>query len=464
MVGLRRVFPKCGRRLAVLSQPSRILVRVRIVDLFAGAGGLSEGFRQAGYAVLAGADSDPDACATYARNFPEADTICGDLRAPDLRERVVGAAQVADVLVGGPPCQAFSQVRNHSRLIDDPRNSLYREFVRVLGDVRPRAFVMENVPGLTQMGILQQVEADLSLDGEYEVVPQLLDAADYGVPQTRKRLVLIGLREDVRAEPPRLIGSGATGALGLVRVEHAGGCRYELASEPSLLGLLTRLPERLADPEDDGVVTARQALSDLEVLRVGRREDVLSLEALPRPSSAYQRRMRQGVGSGLENVSVPRMNADTALRLGGIPAGGNYRDLPPVLQQRYLTGQKWGQHNGSGRLDRRHYYAYRRLHPDIWGWTLNTKADSVYHYTTSRALSVREFARLQSFPDRFVFTTDPRRGDIPGRLPNGGAHSRYRQVGNAVPPRLAQAVARALADVLATVDDMGGEGVTQRTA
>lgn len=442
-----------------------MLADVRIVDLFAGAGGLSQGFRQAGFAVLAGADSDPDACATYARNFRGADTICGDLRTPEVRERVEAAARAADVLVGGPPCQAFSQVRNHSRLIDDPRNALYREFVRILGETRPRAFVMENVPGLAQMGALEQVETDLGLDGAYDVMPQLLDAADFGVPQTRKRLVFVGVRADVGIRPPRMVGSGATGAVSLVRVDGAGGCRYELAHEPSLLGLLTRLPERLADPGDDSVVTAAQALSDLAGLEAGRREHVMPVDALPPPSSAYQRRMREGLTDGLLNVDVPRINGDTVLRLDGIPAGGNYRDLTPDLRQRYLTGHRWGQHNGSGRLDRRHYYAYRRLHPDIWGWTLNTKADSVYHYASARALSVREFARLQSFPDRFVFVTDARRGDIPGRLPNGATHSRYRQVGNAVPPRLAQAIAQAVAGVLATVPALTeSESLTQRSA
>jgi DNA (cytosine-5)-methyltransferase 1 len=115
-----------------------------IVDLFAGAGGLAEGFRQAGFAIRAGTDVDPDACATFALNFPEAETICGDIRSPDVRLRVLEAAREAAIVVGGPPCQAFSQVRNHSRLIDDPRNSLYREFVAVVAAALPKAFVMEN--------------------------------------------------------------------------------------------------------------------------------------------------------------------------------------------------------------------------------------------------------------------------------------------------------------------------------
>ena len=134
-----------------------------------------------------------------------------------------------------------------------------------------------------------------------------------------------------------------------------------------------------------------------------------------------------------------------------MPQGGNHRDLSDKLLDRYLTGQKWGQDNGTGRLSRRHFYAYRRLHPHIWAWTLNTKGDSVYHYDHARSLSVREFARLQSFPDRFTFTTSEEKGMIDGRHEGGPAHSRYRQVGNAVPPLLARAVASALMAVLTAV-------------
>ena len=163
-----------------------------VVDLFCGAGGLSEGFRQAGFRVVCGADFDPDAMATYKLNFPEAVGITGDLREARVRDQVVEAARGCTVIAGGPPCQSFSQVRNHSRLIDDPRNSLYREFVRVLDLVRPVAFVMENVLGMDQMGVKQQVQEDLSLKGAYNVVASVANAADFGVPQTRERILFVG--------------------------------------------------------------------------------------------------------------------------------------------------------------------------------------------------------------------------------------------------------------------------------
>jgi DNA (cytosine-5)-methyltransferase 1 len=416
-----------------------------VVDLFAGAGGLSQGFQDAGYAVLGGADHDPDACATYALNFPAATTLCGDLRDPALREQVADVAAGVDVLAGGPPCQAFSQVRSHTRLIDDPRNSLYREFVRTLAETGPAAFVMENVPGLVQMGADVHVLRDLTLDGEYDVRAQVVDASDYGVPQTRKRLLFLGVRRSLGVAPPVLEGTGVSELVSLSRGGEEAAC-YSLSHRAGPEA--ERLLARLADPSDDGVVSAAQAIGDLRVLELGRRDDSIGTRELPRAASGYQRAMRAGARRLLTNVSVPRSLADTRLRLEGIPPGGNHRDLSDGLRERYLTGAKWGPSNGTGRLGREHYYAYRRLHPDIWAWTLNTKGDSVYHYDAARCLSVREFARLQSFPDRFTFLTDPRPGQLAGRIAGGAAHSRYRQAGNAVPPRLAAAAARALGEVL----------------
>jgi DNA (cytosine-5)-methyltransferase 1 len=381
--------------------------------------------------------------ATFAHNFPEASTVVGDIRRPDIKRRIVEIGQDIDVVVGGPPCQGFSQVRNHSRLIDDPRNSLYREFVRVLGRVKPRAFVMENVQGMAQMGVKEQVLADLSQRGRYVVSAQLLDAADFGVPQARKRLVFIGVHRDLATEPPRVEGTGASVALGLM-ADSAGRRGYKLALRSDVVA--RELMDRLEDPLDIGVVSAEQAIGDLSFLRAGDRQDSLTVRELLPTTSAYQTSMRT---SGLvANLAVPRMNEDTTLRLDGIPAGGNYLDLSEALRARYITGQKWGPSTDSSLLSRKHYYAYRRLHPSLWAWTLNTKADAVYHYSVARALSVREFCRLQSFADDFTVVTDSRIGAIAGRVPNGSAHSRYRQIGNAVPPLLGMAVAERLKESL----------------
>lgn len=428
--------------LSTMPKPSSLT----IIDLFAGAGGIAEGFRQEGFQTLAATDIDPDACATFQLNFPDARVVHGDIRKRNVKAAVLEAGSKVDVVVGGPPCQAFSQVRNHVRIIDDPRNSLYKEFVEIVGRVQPSAFVMENVTGIDQMGFREQIVSDLELRGEYSVLPQVIDAADVGAPQTRKRLIFIGIHSSLGVEPPLVQQTGVTSALALARRVVRGRSKYELDYLEDLLG--TDLPAKLADAQSLMAVTAEQALSDLAVLPMGNRNDVLAYKALGRPTSAYQRMMREGNGEVLHNVQVPRLREDTAMRLRAIPPGGNHRDLPEDLMQRLLTGEKWGPENGTGLLSRRHFYAYRRLHPGIWSWTLNTKADSVYHYKAVRSLSVREFARLHSFPDRFVFTTDPRPGALPGRVDGGAAHSRYRQVGNAVPPLLAKAVAKAVRETL----------------
>lgn len=439
-----------ARRLA--SRRSRAVsgsgASLTVVDLFAGAGGLSEGFRQAGFTVLAGSDNDPDAMATYALNFSEADAITGDIRSPAIKDQVLAVAERATVLVGGPPCQAFSQVRNHTRVIDDPRNSLYREFIDILGRSQPKAFLMENVTGMDQMGVREQIASDLSLGGRYLVEAQVLDAANFGVPQTRKRLLFVGVLASLGVKPPLLTGTLATESVSLSRVTGKRRAQYQVLARPDSPG--RQLAKALCDPADRTVVSAFDAISDLSGLQVGNRTDTLHYRDIGQVMSAYQVEMRAGAGDSVSNVQVPRINRDTALRLKGIPQGGNHRDLSDKLLERFITGQRWGQDNGTGRLSRRHFYAYRRLHPSIWAWTLNTKADSVYHYEAARALSVREFARLQSFPDRFVFTTDLRRGNLEGRHSGGPAHSRYRQVGNAVPPLLARSVAAALAEVLTT--------------
>jgi DNA (cytosine-5)-methyltransferase 1 len=413
-----------------------------VVDLFSGAGGLSEGFRQAGFAVLAGSDNDPDALATYAVNFPEAQVIHGDIRAAAVKEQILAAAREASVLVGGPPCQAYSQMRNHTRVIDDPRNSLYREFVEALRAALPLAFVMENVTGMDQMGVREQILSDLAISGEYDVRAQVVDAADFGVPQTRKRLLFMGVRRDTGMTAPVLNGSSATESVVLARFTGDRRPRYQFVTQQNLRSM--QLAEALEDTENLTAVSAFQAISDLAALPVGNRRDQMAWDEIPEPTSAYQRLMRVDPRPVVSNVQVPRMNRDTELRLLGIPQGGNHRDLDERLLGRYLTGQRWGQDNGSGRLSRKHFYAYRRLHPALWAWTLNTKSDCVYHYESARALSVREFARLQSFPDRFTFTTDPRRGPLEGRHDGGPAHSRYRQAGNAVPPLLAKSVAQCL--------------------
>lgn len=407
---------------------------ITVVDLFCGAGGLSQGLSDAGLQLLAAADHDPDACATYARNFPDAVLVQGDLTSLAKQAELLDALRgdSLDLLAGGPPCQAYSQVRNHDRLIEDPRNRLYREFVSLLGDLQPRALVLENVLGMNQLkggAVRRQIEGDLSLGGAYNVVSGVLDAGDFGTPQRRPRLVFLGLRADL-GMPQLPLGTGISSVL---RNGHSG------QPAEALLTVDTHLADVLLDPTDARAVTVRQALSDL--VTPGSRYS-------SQPQSAYQRIMRRA-SQAPQDHTPSRIREDTRLRLAAIPPGGNVYDLPEHLLKRYLGDERWGPAGNGERLARRHYYAYRRLHPDWLAWTANTKADFAYHYDVPRGLSVREAARIQGFPDHFHFVTAP--AGTPGQLKNGARHSRYRQVGNAVPPPLGAAIGRAVVDMLSRV-------------
>lgn len=414
------------------------------LDLFCGAGGLSEGLRQAGFHTVAANDSDAWAGATYAANHHPHGTAFtpGDISNPAVQESLLGIAhgQEIDLLAGGPPCQAFSQVRNHDRLIDDPRNSLYRHYVAMLRAVMPRTFCMENVVGLDNLAggeAKRQIIADLALDGAYRVRCRVLDAASFGVPQSRPRIVFLGVRADLGAEPvfPR-----GTAVPQLERARSPNGWTY--GHSKGLLIEGDEAFETLQDPENTALTTVEQAIGDLDFLRPAAKllrkpsDNPMDYE-LP-PSGAYQRARRTG-SALLYNADVPSIREDTVTRLLAIPQGGNFRDIPEELNGRYLTDKRWGPDIGRENLSRKHFSAYRRLYAGHVSWTLNTKADCVYHYAAPRALSVREFARLHSFDDTYLFL-------------HGDRHSRYRQVGNAVPPLLARAVALALEPVLAAHD------------
>lgn len=415
------------------------------VDLFCGAGGFSEGLRQAGFHTIAANDFDLSAGATYDANHHAHGTtfVPGDIKSAEVQAALLDAigGRDVDAVVGGPPCQAFSQVRNHRRVIDDPRNHLYRQYVSMLAKIRPKVFVMENVPGLENLdggAIRAQIIEDLALDGDYLVASRVVDAAAFGVPQTRLRVLFVGVRRDLR-EAPRFPQSAHFSDLPILeRVADArtkSGWTYRhvrsLLTEPAY--------QALTNPDDLRMVSVEQAIGDLIYLRP-------SAKLVRRPSnepvtysapaeSAYQAARRRG-SAVLFNADVPSIREDTVARLLAIPPGGNFRDLPKALSARYLSGKKWGPELGRKNLSRKYFFAYRKLHPAHVSWTLNTKADCVFHYSNPRALTVREFARLHSFDDTYHFMF-------------GDRHSRYRQVGNAVPPLLARAIGETLKRILA---------------
>jgi DNA (cytosine-5)-methyltransferase 1 len=416
------------------------------LDLFSGAGGFSEGFRQAGFHTIAANDIDPWAGATYELNHQKHGTrfVLGDISYSAVQEKLfdaVGGLEL-DVIIGGPPCQGFSQVRNHDRLINDPRNKLYRHYVSVIRRLRPRAFVMENVPGLENLagGVVRaQILEDLAQDGEYRVECCVLDAAAYGVPQNRLRILFIGVRQDLPASPRFPQSAFADSLPFLDRRQHGSRWTYRHRKSPETVRALAKL----LDPASTQLVTVEQAIGDLTWLRPNaklvRKPSNDPIEYETEPTTAYQR-ARRAKSLELFNADVPSIREDTVKRLRAIPHGGNYRDLPEELAARYLSGKKWGPELGREMLSRKYFFAYRKLYPSHFSWTLNTKADCVFHYGTPRALTVREFARLHSFDDTYHFLA-------------GDRHSRYQQVGNAVPPLFAKAIGETIAGILVEADE-----------
>jgi DNA (cytosine-5)-methyltransferase 1 len=374
-----------------MSRP-RLARTLYSVDLFAGAGGITEGFRQAGFHPLAANDFDVDAGHTFQANFPDTPILVrpiADVPGKELRDLSGVKAGDLDVLLGGPQCQAFS-VYNHQRGFHDERSGLFREYLRVVEALAPKVVVMENVTGMTSLDggrAVDEIHARLSEMG-YRVEHRILRAEEYGVPQERRRIVFI---------------ASAVGQVLWPAQTH--GDPYDL--------LTSHLQP---------FVTVADAIGDLPKLAMGEGTD----QARPYTRKArtdYQRAMRTG-SPGVANHFAPQLAAINLERMKHIPPGGSWRDLP----QRLLpAGMKLARRSD-------HTKRYGRLDPDGLFSTILTKADphwgAYIHPDQDRTLTVRECARAQSFPDRFQFL--------------GPRGEQFRQVGNAVPPRLAYVIAEAV--------------------
>ena len=206
---------------------------------------------------------------------------------------------------------------------------------------------MENVTGMDQMGVREQILADSALHGEYSVLAQVVDAADFGVPQTRKRLLFIGVRQGTGMSPPVLAGSAATHSVAITRFTGVRPPRYQVTISAYLS---LRLGEALQDPESRTVVLQpRRYLTSLRYL--------LAIGATKCGGRSF---LAHRALTSVSCASVPAISLRTCryrgsirtlrLRLKGIPQGGNHRDLQERLLERFLTGQRWGQDNGTGRL------------------------------------------------------------------------------------------------------------------
>jgi len=390
----------CSHPSAVTPLPIELRPRPLAIDLFAGAGGLSLGLMKAGYRVVQAVEKDPQAAATYRHNHPGTDVIEDDIQKLDpiscLKRLGLRRGDVS-VLVAGPPCQGFSESNRRTRTLANPRNHLYQEFLRFLDAMRPAWFVLENVAGLRTMArgkILREI-IDRCRSLGYDADWKELNAGDYGVPQFRRRIFVVG----------------------------------------NCLGLPIRFPDPTHGVAHKPYVTVLQAISDLPHLESGASVDYLSYGKNGRSLSGYQRAMRASANrdSGVQGNLVSRNNQLVLRRYSHIRPGQNWQAIPDDLLDNYKDSSRC--HTGIY-----HRLEWRRPSKVIG----NFRKNMLIHPEENRGLSVREAARLQSFPDNYVFL--------------GSIGFQQQQVADSVPPLLAEAVARDIRDAERRVKSLCSPG------
>ncbi|ADU29396.1 DNA cytosine methyltransferase [Evansella cellulosilytica] len=336
----------------------------KIIDLFSGVGGFSLGFEMAGYETVLAIDFWKDAIETY--NHNRENKVAEVMSIHDLsKERLekLKSDHTIEGIIGGPPCQGFSTVG--TRDINDERNHLYLEYFRVVKEVMPKFFVIENVKGLLTLnkGMFKEDIMDRFGNLGYRISePQVLNAADYGVPQHRHRVFFVGVL-DGAFEFPR---------------------------------------------KKNEVISTKDALSDLPSLEKFEGSDV-EFEYHVKPQNLYQTFMRENSDIIL-NHNKTNHTDQTIDIISMVGDGGSIKDLPPE----YWNIRKYNK-------------AFQRMNSNLPSHTIDTGHRNYFHYEENRVPSVRECARIQSFPDDFVFL--------------GTKSSQYKQVGNAVPPLLGYEIA-----------------------
>ena len=387
------------------------MARMKVMDLFCGTGGFSKGFENTGvFSVVYGIDMLPVAAETFRRNHAQAVALGADIR--EVRLGSVSSQTglrrgEVDVIVGGPPCQGFSSIRPfRSAKEDDPRNSLFEEFAGHVNFFRPRAFVMENVVGLAthNRGLtIEQIQE--CFDGlGYTSDWRIINAAHFGVPQKRERLVMIGAQHGGRPRFPAPTHSGEFRTIG-VR-DPARRLLPPSAAQPGLFAC--------DGPKLPSAVTAMEAICDLPPVVSG--ESVNQYDLPPQNDYQAARRRR----SQRLDLHVATDHSERMLEIIR-HSGSNISSVPPHLISSGFSS------------------CYSRLDPDEPAVTLTVNfvhpaSNKCIHPVQDRALTLREGARLQSFDDDFSFA--------------GSRTQTAKQIGNAVPPLLGQAIAEAVIDML----------------
>lgn len=373
------------------------------VDLFAGAGGLSLGLEQAGYEIAAAVEYDPIHAAVHEFNFPYGTTFCADvsrITGEQIRlESEIGDREI-HLVAGGPPCQGISMIGR--RAIDDPRNALLKEFVRVVLELRPRYFLMENVAGLmvgNHRQLVDEVVEMVEAGGDYRVVTpiKVLQAADYGTPQSRKRVFVLGARKDVEL-PVYPAATHTSRTISGVLPKIAA-----LPLGPSVLDALSDLPDADRFEEllhDDSIAQVTYGESSVYAAQLrGAKKDPTDYSR-PRPQSA------NGLSSSARTIHTKKSIDRFAAALPGTTEAVSrfLRLHPEGLSNTLRAGTA---------SDRGAYTAPRPIHPLL-----------------PRVITVREAARLHGYPDWFRFHSTKWNG--------------FRQIGNSVPARLGRAVGSAI--------------------
>jgi len=344
---------------------------MKVIDLFAGVGGLSLGFSQAGFDIIYANEYDKSIADAYKKNHPNTIVDNTDIKDIDFEKVFRKFENKVDVVVGGPPCQGFSQKGKRIGL-DDKRNFMFQQFVKVVKIVKPEFFVLENVPNIlsSEKGFFKDEIIKMFGKLGYDVKEKILKSENFGVRQTRRRAVFLGRK---------------------------GKLNFEL-------------PEK-----NNKRTTIIEALDDLPILKSG--EGKTEQNYRTKPLNIFQKKIR-GKSRIVKNHIATNHNKIALERLSLISINGTKNDLPKHHRTKSIHSGTWS-----------------RLKPDGFARTITTRFDtpSSGQFTLpyqDRCLTVREAARLQSFPDDFIFY--------------GTKSSQMLQVGNAVPPMMAYEIAKAI--------------------
>jgi len=384
---------------------------VKSIDLFAGAGGLSCGLGMAGFTPILANELVEAHANTYQVNNENTKVVTGDVRqvCESNLKRMLGLKKgELDLLAGGPPCQGFS-VNAPIRDLNDERNHLFKDFLRVASELLPKAILIENVPGIVSLGkgtVVQQIYQELENLG-YSVDHKILFAGHYGIPQTRFRTIIIAIKGKAKISFPEPEYNSKAVA------NFAGARELCISIQPVLAQEL--LPQ----------TTVYDAISDLPEIENGSKNPPMNY--LTKAEGNYQKALRQD-SRLVNNHSCNGLGKINLERLQYIPQGGNWTNIPHDMLPKGMQRARRSDHTKR----------YGRLHPEGMCSTILTKCDphwgAFIHPEQDRVLSIREAARIQSFPDTYHFT---------GSLPQ-----QYEQVGNAVPPFLAKKIGEEITKII----------------